>query len=314
MSITGGTFTLSSTGAGGKGINVGTTSLYSNLTIGTANGNNEDINLNVSTSGERITVTGGGWGGGDYANPKAIRVIGTLTVNSGNITVNCTQSQEGGECLESKTIVIINGGNINAYSKNDDVINAANNITINGGTIYAYSEGNDGIDSNGTMFLNGGFVVSNGSRSPEEGFDCDFNQFKITGGTHIGTGGGTSTPTSSVCTQPSIRINTMPEYAIQILDASGNVICTYLCPAFSGGGGGWPGPGGGSSSMVMLFTDPQLQTGQTYTVKYHGTISGGTEWNGYYTGNVTYSGGDTATVTLNSMYSQVNAGSSGGGW
>ncbi|MDY6437084.1 MAG: carbohydrate-binding domain-containing protein [Bacteroidales bacterium] len=314
MSITGGTFTLSSTGAGGKGINVGTTSLYSNLTIGTANGNNEDINLNVSTSGERITVTGGGWGGGDYANPKAIRVIGTLTVNSGNITVNCTQSQEGGECLESKTIVIINGGNINAYSKNDDVINAANNITINGGTIYAYSEGNDGIDSNGTMFLNGGFVVSNGSRSPEEGFDCDFNQFKITGGTHIGTGGGTSTPTSSVCTQPSIRINTMPEYAIQILDASGNVICTYLCPAFSGSGGGWPGPGGGSSSMVMLFTDPQLQTGQTYTVKYHGTISGGTEWNGYYTGNVTYSGGDTATVTLNSMYSQVNAGSSGGGW
>lgn len=314
MSITGGTFTLSSTGAGGKGINVGTTSLYSNLTIGTANGNNEDINLNVSTSGERITVTGGGWGGGDYANPKAIRVIGTLTVNSGNVTVNCTQSQEGGECLESKTIVIINGGNINAYSKNDDVINAANNITINGGTIYAYSEGNDGIDSNGTMFLNGGFVVSNGSRSPEEGFDCDFNQFKITGGTHIGTGGGTSTPTSSVCTQPSIRINTMPEYAIQILDASGNVICTYLCPAFSGGGGGWPGPGGGSSSMVMLFTDPQLQTGQTYTVKYHGTISGGTEWNGYYTGNVTYSGGDTATVTLNSMYSQVNAGSSGGGW
>ena len=62
----------------------------------------------------------------------------------------------------------------------------------------------------------------------------------------------------------------------------------------------------------MLFTDPQLQTGQTYTIKYNGTISGGTEWNGYYTGNVTYSGGQSTTATLNSMYTTVNAG--GNGW
>lgn len=34
------------------------------------------------------------------------------------------------------------------------------------------------------------FTVSNGARSPEEGFDCD-NTFKITGGTIIGTGGAT---------------------------------------------------------------------------------------------------------------------------
>ena len=312
--ITGGTFTLTSTGAGGKGINVGTTSLYSTLHIGTANGNDDDLILNVATSGERITVTGGGWGGGDYANPKAIRVVGELVVNSGTITVNCTQNNEGGECMESKSKITINGGNIHAYSKNDDAINAASNITINGGTIYAHSDGNDGIDSNGTMFINGGFAVSNGSRAPEEGFDCDNNQFKVTGGTIVGTGGGTSTPTASVCTQPTLRINTMPGYAIQVLNASGTAICTFHCPEYVGSGGGWPGPGGGNSSMVMLFTDPQLQQGQTYTVRYNGTIGGGTEWNGYYTGNVTYTGGDTATVTLNSMYSSVNAGSSGGGW
>jgi len=312
--ITGGTFTLTSTGAGGKGINVGTTSLYSTLHIGTANGNDDDLILNVATSGERITVTGGGWGGGDYANPKAIRVVGELVVNSGTITVNCTQNNEGGECMESKSKITINGGNIHAYSKNDDAINAASNITINGGTIYAHSDGNDGIDSNGTMFINGGFAVSNGSRAPEEGFDCDNNQFKVTGGTIVGTGGGTSTPTASVCTQPTLRINTMPGYAIQVLNASGTAICTFQCPEYVGSGGGWPGPGGGNSSMVMLFTDPQLQQDQTYTVRYNGTIGGGTEWNGYYTGNVTYTGGDTATVTLNSMYSSVNAGSSGGGW
>ena len=162
------------------------------------------------------------------------------------------------------------------------------------------------------MELNGGFCISNGASSPEEGFDCDNNQFKITGGTHIGTGGGTSNPTTSVCTQPTLKINTQQNYAIQILKSDGTVICTYKCPAFtSGGGGGWPG--GGGNSMVMLFTDPQLQTGQTYTVKYNGTISGGTNWNGYYTGNVSYSGGSQTTVNVNSMVTTVSAGG-GGGW
>ena len=196
------------------------------------------------------------------------------------------------------------------YSKTDDPINAAQNLTINGGTVYSHSDNNDGIDSNGTLFLNGGFVISNGARQPEEGFDCDNNQFKITGGTHIGTGGATSNPTQNVCTQPSLKINTQSGYAIQILKSDGTVICTYQCPTLAGGGGGWPG--GGGSGLVMLFTDPQLQTGSQYTVKYGGTISGGTNWNGYYTGNVTYSGGQSTTVNVNSMVTTVSAG--GGGW
>ena len=317
MSILSGNLTLSSSGTGGKGIKVGTSSNSATLTIGTAGGNNDDLTLNVTTSGERITVTSGGggpWGGGDYANPKGIKSQGNLTINSGNITVNCTQSQnEGGECIESKATLTINGGNIEAYSIKDDAVNARTNLTINGGVYYAHSDANDGTDSNGTMFINGGFNISNGSRQPEEGFDCDNNQFKITGSTSIGTGGGTSNPSTNVCTQPSLKINTQPGYAIQILKADGTVICTYQCPEFTGGGGGWPGPGGGGNSMVMLFTDPQLQTGQSYTVKYNGTISGGTEWHGYYTGNVTYTGGQTVNVNVNSMVTTVNAGG-GGGW
>ena len=307
MEILGGTFNLTSTGRGGKGINVGGT-----LVIGQEGASNDDLNLNVTTSGERITITQGGggpWGGGDYANPKGIKAQGNLTINSGNITVNCTQTQnEGGECIESKAILTINGGNIEAFSVKDDAVNAAQNLTINGGIYYAHSNNNDGTDSNGTMFINGGFNISNGSRMPEEGFDCDWNQFKITGSTSIGTGGGTSDPTQNVCTQPSLKINTQHGYAIQILKSDGTVICTYQCPTFTGGGGG---PGGGNN-MVMLFTDPQLQTGQSYTVKYGGTISGGDEWHGYYTGNVTYTGGQSVNVNVNSMYTTVNAG--GGGW
>jgi hypothetical protein len=312
MEILAGTFNLSSTGTGGKGINAGGT-----MKIGLDNANNDNLILNVTTTGERITVTAGGGGGwppgpgqgGDYANPKAIKAQGNLTINSGTIHVECLQTQnEGGEGIESKAVLTINGGNIEVYSKKDDAVNASSRLVINGGVYYAHSDANDGTDSNGTMELNGGFNISNGSRAPEEGFDCDNNQFKITGGTSIGTGGGTSGPTSSVCTQPSVRINTQPNYALQIVRSDGTVICTYKCPAFASGGGG--GPGGGNN-MVVLFTDPQLQMGQTYTIKYGGTISGGTNWNGYYTGNVTYSGGQTVNYTVNSMFSSVNAGGSG---
>ncbi len=318
MSILSGNITLNSSGTGGKGINVGDDShTTSTLTLGTTGGGDDDLILNVTTSGERITISSGGGGGwppgpgqgGDYANPKGIKSRGNLTINSGNITVNCTQNNEGGECIESKATLTINGGNIETYSKTDDPINAAQNLTINGGTIYSHSDNNDGIDSNGTLFLNGGFAIANGARQPEEGFDCDNNQFKITGGTHIGTGGATSNPTQNVCTQPTLKINTQPGYAIQVLKSDGTVICTYQCPTFTGGGGGGPGWG---NNMVMLFTDPQLQTGQSYTVKYNGTISGGTNWNGYYTGNVTYTGGQSTTVNVNSMVTTVSAG--GGGW
>ncbi len=316
MSILSGNITLNSSGTGGKGINVGDDShTTSTLTLGTTGGNDDDLILNVTTSGERITISSGGGGGwppgpgqgGDYANPKGIKSRGNLTINSGTVTVNCTQNNEGGECIESKATLTINGGNIETYSKTDDPINAAQNLTINGGTIYSHSDNNDGIDSNGTLFLNGGFAIANGARQPEEGFDCDNNQFKITGGTHIGTGGATSNPTQNVCTQPTLKINTQPGYAIQVLKSDGTVICTYQCPTFTGGGGG-----GWGNNMVMLFTDPQLQTGQTYIVKYGGTISGGTNWNGYYTGNVTYTGGQSTNVNVNSMYTTVSAG--GGGW
>ena len=305
MELLGGNFNLTSTGRGGKGINVGGT-----LVIGQQGANNDDLTLNVTTSGERITITQGGGGpwGGDYANPKGIKAQGNLTINSGNIVVHCTQTQnEGGECIESKATLTINGGNIEAYSVKDDAVNAAQNLTINGGIYYAPSDNNDGIDSNGPMFLNGGLNISNGARSPEEGFDCDNNQFKITGSTSIGTGGGTSNPSTNVCTQPSLKINTQPGYAIQILKSDGTIICTYQCPTFTGGGGG-----GWGNSMVMLFTDPQLQTGNSYTVKYGGTISGGEEWHGYYTGNVTYTGGNQTTVNVNGMVTTVSAG--GGGW
>ena len=320
LSILAGHLTCNSTGAGGKGINCD-----GNMILGAQGASDSDLTMDVSTSGERFVVmssSSGGWWGGednsDYANPKGIKSAGTMTINSGTINVYCSQSNEGGECIESKSYMTFNGGVINAYSAHDDAINAssvddaATGLTINGGTIYAHSDNNDAIDSNGTLTINGGVIVSNGAGAPECGFDCDQYTFKITGGTLLGTGGDTSNPTTSVCTQPSLKITTSSNCAIQVLNSSGTVLVTYQCPTLSSNGGGsgpGGGPGGGSSSgsLILLLSHPGLVYGQTCTVKYGGSITGGTNWNGYYTGNVTYSGGSSKSVSINSYLVSVSA-------
>lgn len=311
ISILSGTVTCNSSGTGGKGISAGGT-----ITIGAQNAVDNALILNVSTSGEHFLVSGSSSGGGgrpggggmgsnaNYANPKAIKCEGNLTVNSGMITVSCTQNDEGGEGLESKSILTINGGNItiNTY---DDCINASSHIQIAGGTVYCVSTGNDAIDSNGTLSISGGITISNGASQPEGGFDCDNNRFAITGGIMIGTGGSNSSPTTSACTQRTIKYTGTAGNAICVKKTSGEIILLYQMPSYQSSGnsgGGFPG-GGNSSSMTVLFSDPNLSTG-SYTLQYGGTISGGTTVNGYNTGG-TYSGGSSKSFTISSMLTTV---------
>jgi hypothetical protein len=293
--LLGGTLNCNSSGSGGKGISAGET-----LTIGTPGANNADLQLNVGTSGQRFLVSGtpGGWySSADYANPKAIKSEGNMTVNSGTVRISCTQTTEGGEALESKSIMTVNGGDIEIHTY-DDCINAETGILINDGYIYCVSTGNDGIDSNGTMTIAGGFIVSNGSRGVEDGFDSDNKVFKITGGVIIGTGGNTSNPTVNVSTQRSVKYTGTPGNAVCITNASGEIILLYRMPAYASGG-----TGGGNNNMVMLFTDPRLADGR-YTLQYGGTITGGQTKNGYNTGG-SYSGGSTISFTINSIFTNV---------
>lgn len=309
LSITGGNITCSSSGAGGKGIRADST-----IIIGAVDAADSLLTLQVSTSGARFTVTsgGGGWPGGggnsgDYCNPKAIRADGNLTINSGIITVNCTQSGEGGEGIESKAILNLNGGQLYITSVGDDAINAANQLNINGGVTYAASTNNDAIDSNGPMYITGGFTIAAASHTPEEAFDCDNYTFGITGGTIIGTapnGNMWSAPTTSACTQHVLKYTHAGNNNIQLIRNSDNeVILTFKVPSISGGGGG-PG-GGGGSSAIMTFSSPEFVQG-TYTLKYGGTITGGTNFHNYYTG-ATYTGGSSKTVTVGSSFSVVTA-------
>jgi len=288
LKIYAGTITLSSTGTGGKGA-----SSDAEVIIGNSGAADSLLNLNVTTTGTRFLVSGSG-NNADYANPKAIKAEGNLTLNSGTVTITCTQTTDGGEGLESKATLTINGGTTN-ISTWDDAINATTAIVINGGNTYAYAKGNDGIDSNGTITINGGMTISNGSRSPEEGFDCDNNAFVITGGTIVGTGGATSNPTSG-STQKSVKITTTAGNNVHIKNSAGTTILMYKVPAYYGTGN--------SNSVTLLFTSPSFVNG-SYTVTRGGTITGGTDSHGYITGG-TYSGGTSTSFTVSNYLTTVN--------
>ena len=103
---------------------------------------------------------GGGMNNGFNAAPKAIKGSSNVVINSGNIYVGT--SYDGGEGIESKAVMTINGGSIEC-STYDDGINAKSELVINGGYIYSHASNNDGIDSNGTITVNGGIALSSGS-------------------------------------------------------------------------------------------------------------------------------------------------------
>ena len=307
--IINGEITLEATGSGGKCIDA-----EGEILIGVENGETELV-MDMKTTGEKFYESGYGEDA-EYANPKILKAEGDLYIYGGNI--NIYTENDGGEGLESKNGVYILGGYI-IIDTYDDAINGKYNVQIDGGTIYAYSRGNDAIDSNGTMYMNGGLLVAVGQMAPEGAFDCDQNTFAITGGTLIGIGGHHSTPTSSACTQRALVYNGITNgTAVRIVNENNEDLMTFQMPTYSGngGGGGWPpggggGPGGGGpgggDGIALLFSSANLQQG-TITVKQGGTISGGEEFHGYFTG-AEYTGSTTdQNVTISGMVTTYGGG------
>lgn len=295
LCLYGGTITTVSSGTAGRGL-----SADGEIIIGQAEDDgSEGPTLSVTTTGKQILISGSGMNA-DYATPKGIKADGNLTVNNGNIYVKCTQ--DGGEGMESKAILTINGGTIETETY-DDGINAKSQLIINGGRIYCNASGNDGIDSNGTIAITGGLIISSGTTTPEEGFDCDQNRFAITGGILIGMGGATSTPTASACTQRSIIYNgsSLSGKCISIKDASGNAAFTFQLPVKSSL----------SSRACLLISTPNLQASTAYTLHTGCTANGEELFHGYFP-NATCTGGtQAATFTTTNMVTTI--GSSGGG-
>lgn len=264
ITISGGNITIKSTGKGGKGINA-------------------DGNFSMTGGNATIVTTGGKfvYTSSLTSSPKGVKADGKITIDNGVLDIYVVGVSDGSEGLESKSSITVNGGDIYVYAY-DDAINASSSMIFNGGRVYAYAINNDGIDSNGTMTFNGGLVISTSTGTPEEPFDCDRTEnLKVNGGTLIGIGGTSQSPSSSSSQRTVIcsGLQLVKGTKISILNSSSSPIMTYTVPrSFNGG--------------TLFFSSSDLTTG-SYTLSSGGTISGYSDsWNGWYGGG-SWSGGST---------------------
>jgi hypothetical protein len=299
--INAGTFTLDtqSTANGGKCIKSdGVLTIGTTAAGPTINATTRGAQFSVGSSSSSTTNPwfgpGGNWGGNqggssstDNCNPKVIRGGTNVIVNNGSLNLASTTTGEGGEALESKATLTINGGEIVCNTPGDDSINASSSIVINGGKTFCYSTSNDGIDSNGTMKINGGVLVAMGSTSPECGIDCDSNSnLTITGGIIIGVGGSNNTPSGSGTTQRYVSTSgtVSSSYSYTLTDSSGNFLMSFKSPVTAKG------------TSIMISTPYMTATGLSVKLLKNATVSGGETWQGLTTGG-TVSGGTSSSLT-----------------
>lgn len=324
MALNAGTININMTGTGAKGIRAGegdkTTSgnktVYKNVkgsyTQGLADGTGPT--LTVSTSGNALSGSSGsssgwgggrpgGWGGGgggmnqsSGSGSKAIKVICTATLYGGETSVVTKTS--GAEGLESKTSVDIRGGK-HYFQCYDDCINSAGKIVFNGGVTVCYSTGNDAVDSNlgstGAITIGDGVVLAYMTKGdPDEGFDCDNNNYiQITGkGIGISAGGkqsGTSGTISNA--QQGYAFLTSPSsYATNtyytLADASGNNLVTYSFEA-------------SVKNSLSLVTATGMVKNGSYTIKSSSVAptDATTVFHGLYLGSTSNGNSTVATFT-----------------
>lgn len=200
--IMGGVVNLGTASADGKGIQSETDVIITGgrttvITTGSGDGS--------SGGGGGMNPGGGGPGWRTRASssssgnaPKGIKAGARIRVTGGTLRVRCDGSS--GEGIESKysgsdAAILISGGNVVSYAKQDDAVNAAGMILVEGGTLAAYATGNDAVDSNygrtGAVTVTGGTLIGISSAgSPEEGIDCDnMSYITVRGGTLICLGG-----------------------------------------------------------------------------------------------------------------------------
>lgn len=292
IQIYGGEILCVSTGEGGKGLNAdgGITMNDGTVNIVTSGGKyiyNEALDLDSS--------------------PKGVKAEGEITINGGVLNIQVTGRSDGSEGLESKSKITVNDGEVFVYAY-DDAINVGGDnpvgMEINGGKIFAFADNNDGIDSNGKLWVSGGLVIASGSAAPEEGLDCDNSQnFIVTGGTLIGTGGSAiSTSTSS--TQRSVIYNGVSAKTGElfvIADSEGNPILKYELPRTMNG-------------MSLFFSSPDILSGKTYKVYSGGSLNENTvNWNGWFEDGSYTIGTELGSFTSNSLTTTVGKSNGSGG-
>ena len=240
-------------------------------------------------AGEGPERVGGGGAKQKYIlSCKGIKSTGTITINSGQITVYTASA--GAEGIEGKQGVTINGGLVDINAQ-DDAINATGKICFNGGKTIALSRGNDAIDANPEMgFFPGPFGgpgeggegehgrepkeqeslvnITAGEvyayswvGAPEEGIDSDFSPIGVSGGVvfSIGAGMGNmpSTPTQTTAKQPTLLftgLTVRKDVSVVLKDSQGKTLWSTPAPfSFNN-----------SSSLLSM---PSLKVGERYTIE-----------------------------------------------
>ena len=159
-----------------------------------------------------------------------------VTVHGGRIAV--TTANDGGEGLESKALLTINGGVLDLQCY-DDAINSGGDLVINGGYVYAGSSGNDAVDSNGKIFMTGGVVLAiSTAGAPEVGIDTDDSKGLVISGGHLVAVGGASdnmvigsSGSQKTYKNTSVSAST---YSGKYLVMEGDRLFTVKMPALSG--------------------------------------------------------------------------------
>lgn len=226
---------------------------------------NGSINNNYTGNADNIKS--------DYkSSPKGIKVDGAIVIDDGDISIET--KGKGGEGLESKTTLTINGGKIviRAY---EDGTNSTSHTYINGGDIEVTTGTGDAIDANGNIYISGGNVTVVGASSPEQGLDAGDNYtVYITGGNILAAGGGNSAPSNSNSTQAYVILTqTVTAGSTVSIKDGETVLASFVIPAkygdntsSRGPGGNWDWGWGGSGGSSLLISTPGLVSGKTYTV------------------------------------------------
>ena len=289
MMLYGGDITVVTVTAGAKAIKVN-----GNYIQGTTSGTGPTVTL--STTGARYGTSGssGGMGGkttGQGGAAKGVKAEGTCTLNAGQTVI--TTQQDGGEGLEGKSGVTINGGK-HYFKCYDDCVSSAGLVVFNDGMTVAYSFGNDAIDSNagrsGAITIGNGAVLAYSSKGgAEEGLDCDNNSYiRITGNGYAISGGGSQGGGGWGGSSSSIGSSVQGYYLstsnlsysagryYSILTSNNTPLVTYSVEA-------------GFSSSLSLFTAKGMTSGSSYTIKYSTSApTGATDsWHGLYLGGST---------------------------
>lgn len=177
MTVTDGRLYITSTGAGGKGVNCdGKLSLLGAAVVKVVTRGTQSEYMSLTTS------------------PKCVSADAWVVVDCDTLWLNALGGTAGCEGVATKHTLQVRRGEVRIHSY-DDCLSASVAAEVSGGHISAYSEGDDGIDANASVTITDGSMVLCGANSHSgQGIDCPEGALSLQGGSLVCVGGSGVTP------------------------------------------------------------------------------------------------------------------------